>query len=96
MIAGELTTSSRETSKCVNYVFPHCNPSGGSVSGDFSIFRGRMEAMIYRFFGLQVTVVRCCDFSSYHNPANAIRTEMETRHQHISTVHSVQAGVTVL
>lgn len=96
MIAGELTTSSRETSKCVNYVFPRCNPSGRSVSGDFSIFRGRMEAMIYRFFGLQVTGVRCCDFSSYYNPANAIRTEMETRHQHISTVHSVQAGATVL
>lgn len=96
MIAGELTTSSRETSKCVSYVFPGCNPSGRSVSGDFSISRGRMEAMIYSFFGLQVTGVHCCDFSSYHNPANAIRTEVETRHQHISTVHSMQAGATVL
>lgn len=51
MIAGELTTSSTETSERVSYVFPGCNPSGQTVSGDFSgFFRGRTEAVIYGVF----------------------------------------------
>lgn len=52
MIAGELTTSSTETSERVSYVFPGCNPSGQTVSGDFSVFffRGRTEAVIYGVF----------------------------------------------
>lgn len=70
MIAGELTTSSTETSERVSYVFPGCNPSGQTVSGDFSVFgfffRGRTEAVIYGvFFACQVTgVYACCVFSS--------------------------------
>lgn len=100
MIAGELTTSSTETSERVSYVFPGCNPSGQTVSGDFSIFffLGRTEAVIYRFcFACQVTgVYACCAFSSCNKLANATRTRMETQHQHISTVQSTQAGAAVL
>lgn len=68
MIAGELTTSSTETSKRVSYVFPRCNPSGQTVSGDFSVFRSRTEAMIYRFFARQVTGV--CAAASFLRATN--------------------------
>lgn len=67
MIAGELTTSSTETSERVSDVFPRFNPSALTVSGDFSIFRGT-EAMIYRFFAHQVTDV--CAATSFLHATN--------------------------
>lgn len=67
MIAGELTTSSTETSKRFSDVFPRYNPSALAGSGGFSNFRGT-EAMIYRFFARQVTGV--CAAASFLHATN--------------------------